>query len=211
VQVISKQDHREPAIMKPRLRFVVSQVGLKTGKKTSLEMLLDKSDLVDDGWRMLDERTWRTGISEPNSERSTRAREIGSITAWRSFSRTNPDQAIWAQVVPFSSTGDAAMAVTDANASLLPSLRQKVTITSEKAIDVVSIEGIDDPWVFEQHTTTAHGPSCTKIVGGRIEQIVILIACSGTDEGWLWPDVYAVVSSQTEKVRRYLDRGVGPL
>jgi hypothetical protein len=174
-------------------------------------MLLDTTDLVDNGWKMLAERTWRTGISEPNSERSNRAREIGSISAWRSFSRTNPDQAMWIQLVPFASSEDAATAVIDTHKTLLPNLRQKVTTTSEKVIDGVSIVGVDDPWAFEQRTTTAHGPSCTKIVSGRIEQIVIVVACSGTDEGWLWPDVYAVVSSQNEKVRRHLDRGVSPL
>jgi hypothetical protein len=196
--------------LKPRLKFVVSQAGIKSGKKASLAMLLDVEDLSGGGWKKLDERTWRTGSSESDTERSNRAREIGSITAWRAFERHNSDQSFWVQLVPFASRSDAETAVRDTRENLLPNLRQNVTIASEQSPQDVAIVAVENPWIYEQHTVTDSGQSCTKIVSGRIEQIVMVIACSGTGEGWTWPEVQAVISSQSEKVRRVLGDTTSP-
>ena len=144
-----------------RLSFVAAQIGPEKGKAASLGMLLEVTELPGYGWKMLDERTWRT----------IRAKEIGSITAWRSFCRGNPDQAIWVQVVPFASTVDAEAAVKDTRASLLPNLRQNVKIVTERKIEDSDTSGIEDPFVFEQVTELAGGFGVTRMVSGRIERI----------------------------------------
>ncbi len=188
---------------KMRLRLGAAQIGLKTRNATSLGMLLDVLDLPGTGWKVLDERTRRTGFSDPRAERSIRARAIGSVMASRSFHREDPYQALWTQVSPFDSIPDAQSAVGDSRSSLLPNLGQRAIITYERAVGEVTPLGIEDPWVYEQSAESTWGSGVTRIVCGRVDRSVIAIACTARDNnGWSWADISALATLQAEKVLR---------
>ena len=192
-----------------RLRFGAAQVGRKSGKAESLGLLLQSEDMPGDGWRTLDERTWRTGVATPHSERSVRGAKIGSVTAWRSFARTGPDLGAWIQIVPFSSRLDAQSAVADVQVSLLPNLRQQVKVVDERVIDGASIQGLETVWALDQTTVIATGPGTTTFVSGASDRFLLIFACSGPSEGWEWSQVEQFVRGKLKSfANRWVELGM---
>src|SRR4051794_24677920 len=56
-----------------RARWIAAGVGRKPGSDRSLAMVLSEAELPGTGWRLLDQRTWRTGESDPSSGWAWRA------------------------------------------------------------------------------------------------------------------------------------------
>lgn len=83
-----------------RVRWVAASRGRKPGADESLRMLLSTDDLPGGGWKQLDQRTWRTGEADPDSDWARRARESTSITAWRSFEHRRHSRWLWCQATP---------------------------------------------------------------------------------------------------------------
>src|ERR1039457_1852787 len=90
-----------------RLRFAVAQLGRRAGARDALACLLGVEDLRGAGWRVLDERTWRTGVAEHAAPWGGQARAAGSVTAWRSFQDAAGRRWVWVQVMPLVSAQDA--------------------------------------------------------------------------------------------------------
>ncbi len=89
-----------------RIRFGLAQLGTKPGGKDLLSGLLAADDLPGRGWEQLDERAWRTGMVERDAEWAARARQINSVTTWRSFEESTSARWMWVQVVPLACEGD---------------------------------------------------------------------------------------------------------
>jgi hypothetical protein len=94
-----------------RLQFAAAQVGPKAGKNEVLARLLAAADLPGGPWRVLDQRTWRTGTIGSPTLWGDRARQAGSVTAWRSFRDAGAERWAWIQIAPLASAGDAESAL----------------------------------------------------------------------------------------------------
>jgi len=188
-----------------RLRFVAAQIGPKPGKKRSLTMLLDLSELPGDDWKMLDQRTWRTGIATPIPDWTKRANEAGSVTAWRSFGqKTGPSQTIWTQVTPFVSADDAQSALTDTPKNMMRNLWAEVSPTSERVIEDYSIPDVTSQWFYEQEALSSEGASTSRFVAATVAEWLFVVACAGLDGTWIWADVITLASTQARKIRKVL-------
>jgi hypothetical protein len=79
--------------------------------RTVLARLLAAADLPGGPWRVLDQRTWRTGTIGSPTLWGDRARQAGSVTAWRSFRDAGAERWAWIQIAPLASAGDAESAL----------------------------------------------------------------------------------------------------
>ncbi len=73
-----------------RVQFVTAQLGHKAGKDEVLARMLGADDLPDGPWRMMDQRTWRTGVIGPATEWGERARQVGSLTGADELAQAQP-------------------------------------------------------------------------------------------------------------------------
>lgn len=126
-----------------RLRFGLAQLGPKPGRKVVLRKLLTPQELPGGGWRTLDERTWRTGEIEKDAGWAVHAREIGSITAWRSFEQESNSCWVWVQAVPLATVDDVGEAMSTIPQRMPRNLHAEVTVmaTRDVTLDYVFVSG----------------------------------------------------------------------
>jgi hypothetical protein len=113
-----------------RLRWAASQLGVRPSPHL-LEpgrFLVDLADLPP-GWRILDQRRWRTG-QQRDQPWAARARVLGSVTAWRSFANPAHDRWLWAQASPLASVEDAGHALPAVWEHRLANLRAQVRVVA---------------------------------------------------------------------------------
>jgi hypothetical protein len=177
-----------------------------TGRSGSFGVLLDVTDLPGDGWRLQDERTWRTGVSEPGVERSVRAQEAGCITAWRSFDRKHSGRSFWTEVIPFVSSFDAQVASEELPDGLLSDLRRSSRTTSDRTVEGMEIPGVEEPWAYEVAAERRRGTAVTRLVGGRVDRNVVALAGAGRVDAWPWPDLVGLATVQARYVRLFAVR-----
>src|ERR1700734_3527330 len=94
----------------PNFKFLYAMLGPKPGADRSLKMLPSTADMPGERWRLLDERTFRTGRMGRVTEYGKRARELRSVTAFRSFEQAD-DRWLWAEVIPLANEEDATTAL----------------------------------------------------------------------------------------------------
>lgn len=165
----------------------MAQLGPKPGARRALARVVTVNDLPGDGWRMQDERTWRTGASRPATEWGQRARAAGSVTAWRSFALV-ARRWCWVQVVPLASELDAVEALDGVEDRLLNNLRGKVTVSREHDVQIEPFPGADRVWAHEQHTDGPTGAGVARMLAATTGPYVVVVAGSGSPE-WDWYEV----------------------
>jgi hypothetical protein len=152
-------------------------------------------DLPGGGWSVIDERTWRTGVSAPASGWGKRARVAGSVTAWRSFEAVAARQWCWVQVMPLVSEADALSALDGIGDRLLRNLRAEVKVLREHDVDIEAFPRAVRVWAHEQHTIGPDGEGVARMVAVACGAYVIVVSASGSPE-WAWDSVVSVASRQ---------------
>jgi hypothetical protein len=145
-------------------------------------MLLGASDLPGGGWRKLDERTWRSGLD--GGEVAQRARQAGSITAWRSFVDGDEQGWLWLQVMPVASQADGISLMAELDGLFLRNLRAQVKVLSEREVPAPPISGVDQTWAYEQEAEGRNGASHALYLAFRIGTLVTVMSASGTAADW---------------------------
>jgi hypothetical protein len=183
-----------------RIRFAIARLGTKAGKARSLNMLVGPSELPGEGWKVLDERTWRTGALGSASEWAKRARAAGSITAWRSFENSSDRRWLWLEVVPLASNSDSEAAVRDvpsrgmANAAA-PSMQ------AQRDVANLAVPGVDNVWGVEQDVVTRQGePGQAKMLAGTHKATLLVVTASGLVAAWSWDDVSAIAALVSARI-----------
>lgn len=161
---------------------MLAQIGPKPGSRRSAALLLGPSDLPGGDWRKTDERTWRTGLGA--GEVAHRARQAGSVTAWRSFVDADEQGWLWCQVMPVASPADAITVMAGLDRLLLRNLRAKVTVLAEGEVEGLYIPGVDQTWAYEQRTEGPDGPGVALSLAVRIGALVAVMAASGKAADW---------------------------
>lgn len=165
----------------------MAQLAPKPGARRVLERVVTVHDLPGDGWRVMDERTWRTGVSGQATEWGRRARAVGSVTAWRSFELA-ARQWCWVQVAPLASESDALAAIEGVGDRLLGNLRGKAAVVRERDVQVDPFPGASRVWAHEQHTSGPTGPGVSKMLAAAAGTHLIVVCASGSPE-WEWEAV----------------------
>jgi hypothetical protein len=181
-----------------RLRFVWAQWGRKPGSGDMLRQLLSDDDLPGGTWRKLDQRTWRTGViaSTPWGDR---AREAGSVTAWRSFQDQAARRWVWLQVMPLASALDARTALREVGDRQLRNLRATVRVVDESDIDIEPFVGASAVWAHEYHTVGPDGHGTALLLAGAVEDFVVIVCATG-QPAWDWPSVSDLAAMQARRL-----------
>jgi hypothetical protein len=178
-----------------RLGFVAAQLMQKPGARQVLARVVTVDDLPGGGWSVIDERTWRTGVSAPATGWGKRARAAGSVTAWRSFEAVAARQWCWVQVMPLVSELDALSALEGIGDRLLRNLRAEVALLREHDVDIEAFPGAGRVWAHEQHTIGPDGEGVARMLAATCGACVIVLSASGSPE-WAWDSVVSIARRQ---------------
>jgi hypothetical protein len=187
-----------------KLQFVAAQLGRKPGKGRVLSALLEISDLPGDRWTVKSQRTWRTGQTDNPSPAAIRARDAGSITAWRSFEEKGLSRWLWVQVTPTVSNDDAQAFIKDMPNRFLKN-SGAIALRSERTIEGNEIPGAEDVWCHEQETTALIGDGISMLAAGRVGELVFTLAASSLAGGWSWGDVTAIAARQAQRLNQPME------
>jgi len=179
-----------------RLRFVLGQLGSKPGADQTLLRLLDAPDLPGAGWRVVDERTWRTGSQRRQEAWVRRARQVGSVTGWRSF--RGGDRWLWVQLVPLASADDGPDALRSVPGGLLRNLRSKVVVESEAEVPSLVVPGAEITWARGQRTS-GQPSGTTLMLAWTAQSDLVVSAASGTPD-WSWDELTAIAAKQCDRL-----------
>lgn len=192
--------------MASRLRFALSQLGVKPDARQSLARLLDAPDLeflappgVADPqrWRRLDQRTWRTGAVASPLPWQAAARAAGSVTAWRSLEAGPRPQSLWLQWSPMASTAGAAEALAAAAnpASGIKNTDAKVESRGLLAVAAPAVSHADRVTATEERTTGPDPVRTLRCLAGR--HLVVFSASGG---GWDWSALTTLAELQLRRL-----------
>jgi hypothetical protein len=182
-----------------RVQFVIAQRGRKAGKGEALARLLSGSALPDGPWRVIDQRTWRTGVIGPATAWGKRARQAGSVTAWRSFSHETAPRWAWIQVMPMASGEDAGAALADVGERGLANLRSEVGLVSQRDVPVEPFAGVSAVWAREQHTEGRDGPGVVLMLAGEVSHWLVIVCLSGSP-AWDWQSASELAALQAARL-----------
>jgi hypothetical protein len=182
-----------------RVQFVTAQLGRKPGKGEALAMVLRESDLSDGPWRVADQRTWRTGEIGPATPWGQRAREAGSVTAWRSFRHQTARRWAWIQVIPTASEEDAGAALADVGERMLANLRSKVRLVSQHDVPMEPFAGASAVLAREQHTEGPDGPGVVLMLAAVVSHWLVIVCLSGAP-AWDWQSASALAELQAARL-----------
>jgi hypothetical protein len=182
-----------------RLQFVAAQLGRKAGKNDVLARLLAANDLPGGPWRMLDQRTWRTGTIGSPTPWGDRAQQAGSITAWRSFSDADAKRSTWIQIASLVSADDAESALPGIGDRGLANLGSRVRLVSQADIPLRPFTGASAVWAREQRTDGYGGPGLTLMLAGAVGHWLVIICLAGSP-AWDWPSAAALAAHQAERL-----------
>lgn len=179
-----------------RTRFAVAQLGRKPGKRDMLATLVGSDDLPGGPWHIADQRTWRTGVTGPATPWSERARQAGSVTAWRSFRDASTSRWAWVQVTPLASAEDAGDALTGVGERTLNNLNTEVRLVSETDVPIEPFSRAGDAfWAREQHTDSSDGPGVVLMLAAAVSERLMVICLSGTP-AWDWQSASELAAAQ---------------
>jgi hypothetical protein len=196
----------EHSLRYTRFVYGLAQFGSTKQRTYTRSMLVELSDLPGSDWRVTGNRAWRTGLFGKPSEIWQRARVAGKFTATRTFHQPTIPRWLMVKVTPVASIEDAEEVVPVLMSLSMPNFAAKITVTGEESVPNVSVEGLTNPWVYEQLTDgMAEGPTASRYVAGHIDQVAFLIECSGFREGWPWDDVIAVAGKQVARIQTRLE------
>lgn len=180
------------------MRFALGQLGPRRGSRAALQRLLSVGDLPGAGWKVIDQRTWRTGVGGRSAWQAS-ARAVGSITAWRSFEQANASRYLWVQVTPLASPSDAAEALAALEDKSMANLRFRGAPGERRTVSLSLRSG--QATGVEQDTSLPSGPSTTLMLPVIDGATLVLVCASATGaDPWHWPDVVALAEAQSARL-----------
>ncbi len=179
---------------------MTAQLGRKAGQDEVLARLLSASDLPGGPWQVTDERTWRTGKAGPATPWGERARQLGSVTGWRSFAEAaSGDRWAWVQVTPTASAQDAGDALAGADERALANLNARARVVSQSDVRVQPFPGDGPSWTREYHTEGPAGPGVVLLLGGAVSNWLVVMCLSGSP-AWDWPSASELAALQAARL-----------
>jgi hypothetical protein len=182
-----------------RWKWVTSRVPAKRANGAFTRLLTD-ADLPGDGWKLLDQRAWKTGRSGADEPWARRARDAKLLTAWRSFEQASQNRWLWVQVSPLVSESDAAAYLDAAPELFLRNARAAVTVVAEQDIEPLALEHETSGWAHEQRTTGARGDGVALYAGFVVGSTLAFMAASGLLGSWDRQELQHVAQLQADRL-----------
>ncbi len=186
------------------LRFAANQIVVRTSRHLPepRAMILALDDLPP-GWKVLDERRWRTGMGK--EPWAIRVRKLGGLTAWRSFVAASNDRWLWVQASPLANVEDAQAALEAFWSNRLKNLAAQVSVTATHDGPDLTLSGGSVKTV-EQLTTGPVGPGTSRYLAWTHGRVVSALAGSAFGEPWPWQSLEEVASKQNRRIDAVISR-----
>ena len=181
-----------------RLRFAISQLGVPRSSKLPepLPMLISLDDLPA-SWKVMDQRRWRTGLTA--TPWSQRARQLGGVTAWRSFESTVEGRWLWTEAIPLASDSDANDALVEVWAHTLKNLRAKVRLVGEHEGPQFTTLGSVNRTI-EQTTEGPHGHGVVRLAAWSHRGVLSALCASAKQDATSWSELEVLASKQDRRI-----------
>lgn len=164
-------------------------------------LLLNVDDVPPEEFNMRENRSWPTAMwVKTDDEITSRLREIGSLTVWRSMENSQSRRVLAVHLIPFATHADAETSMTSNMSQhrtmpLAPPMDRK-TVTLEN----VAFEGVS---MYVAHELTPTDPS--RIFGlltlsGIHDTFRFGMSFGSRGEMWTWDEAIPLVERQTEKI-----------
>ena len=185
------------------LQFWVGQFGDAAQRAEVKGMLLDLTEL-DDGWSIVTERSWRTGVIGSRSDVGRRARRAGTFTALRRFKKEAPYRGLFVEAICCASPDDSRRMLSKMETTLIFYPRRRSSV--EATIPGVVTPGTfrEPPYASEMLVRTKLGTSSQKLIAGSVSNALFVVSGSGFDGGWDWADLESIATAQAAKLEARL-------
>ncbi|HMT26179.1 MAG TPA: hypothetical protein PKA24_14060 [Microthrixaceae bacterium] len=187
-----------------RIRWLRASFGPKADKGAALDLLVDCEDLPGDGWRKVDQRTWRTGEGGFNGDWARRARDLGSITGWRSFHSKPTGRWAWVQVVPLASRDDALDALAVMPGAMLANLRFEGEVRETFDGEGPPVTGASATWSSRSVIGLDGVATDNAILAAVFDTWLVVANLSAPASPHNWDVVHEVIALQSARLVRTL-------
>lgn len=188
--------------MRRRIALTFAQLGPKAGAAEVMALLLEDAALPGEGWRTIDERSWRTGVDN-KAEWARAARKAGSVTAWRSFAQPARDRWCWIQVTPMADPEHGPQLVDTMAERQLKNLASHNKVVEERHADapvIPGIPGIANLHLSEQDSTGPAGPSTTVLAVGTVGSNALIASFSAPRGSWDRSVIFEILRLQVNRL-----------
>jgi hypothetical protein len=195
------------------LRIAIAIKAPQPGKDHMFAMLCEPSDLPSADWEKVNEYTHRTGAGRRRTDEVRRARQKGSIHAWRCLRSEELQRSVWFAITPYASPADAEASLPKFPDGLLRRPFSSVEVTDQHMVHDRTIDALPDAIIFEESSIGARGPAVTRIVAGTVSNVVVVMTFSANGGQWPWEDVMSISVTQVHRIRKQLsnDEYDGPV
>ncbi|MGB9112032.1 MAG: hypothetical protein WCF24_04815 [Acidimicrobiales bacterium] len=196
---------------RPPLRnyhLLLGQIGKPSERRASLAMLLELSDLSEDGWTVRSQRAMRMGMFGYKTEADRRARRAGYFSANRGFKWGQGERRSFVvSVRPYTSVEDAESGAADFRSRIYQNPISEVETTGERMVEGYEVGGATDPWFYEVSTIgiDGRGPGANRFISTNVDRVTFYFGCAAYDSAWPWSDAIAMAELQVAKIRRALN------
>jgi len=141
--------------------------------------LLSAGDLPGGLWKMMDERSWRTGSIGPATPCGQRSRAAKNVVVWRSFEKKDDEKWTWIQIVPFVSADYAKLDLeAAAQGDGIPNLRAEVRLVAQTFDEEAEYEGLNAVRVLTQDTSDPRGDNKARMIYCLVGSFLSVVACT---------------------------------
>jgi hypothetical protein len=185
-----------------RWQYWIAQFGSTESREFSRSLLLEAESLPRQPWQLKRQRIRRTGIFGESSERSNRARQIGSFTVTNYFRSVSSDREMWIQAVPYASASDAEAEVPHHHLTFHANRRKNISIVDSHAIPLGDAINGKASWSAELLNNVGGQLVTQKILISSISKVLFVVSSSALEEefGLNWSDMAYVAQMQSVRI-----------
>jgi hypothetical protein len=187
-----------------RLRFAISQIGVTASRHLPDPggMIVALEDLPS-GWKVVDERRWRSGVGQERW--AVRVRELGGLTAWRSFKAPSNDRWLWAQATPLADGQDAEAAQRDFWERRMKNLAAQVSVTETREGPPLILPASIVRTV-EELTEGRAGTGAARYLVWTNGRVVSALGASALAQPWSWERLEEIALKQNQRIDAVISR-----
>jgi hypothetical protein len=161
--------------------------------------LLNPQDIADQEFVIEWDLNYRTSIYRDKSEEGVRAHVEGSVTSRRMLKNEANQNRIQLILMPYSSSGDATVALPRFPGFLVRQPFLKAEVVHEGFVSPANLDSAN-ALCYERELARRDGPSFMRIVGSTYGRYVVLIFFLAKDAFWPWDSIANVVNAQLAKL-----------
>jgi hypothetical protein len=188
-----------------KLQWLFAQRGNSKSKEFASSLMIRPEELPGPNWIVQKERRWRTGATGvPSNEVLDRAHDDGTFTIWTIFGTIDGQKNVWIELIPLRSEEDAKWLVPRFRSVLQSNPEAAQNQISESTVDESFVPYRGEAWCWESLTEDSKGTVIQRVLGGRVENIAFVVACSTYGDTSSWEEVATIATTVNANIHSKL-------